>query len=273
MLKNFRASRSGRHWLCGLFFLAAAPAAAEVSIPCGAPAEFNRLDQPLARTSQRLLSGQPLTIVAIGSSSTAGAGASSSAASYPSRLEVELKQRFTAATIKVLNRGVNGEEAADMIARFDKAVLAEQPDLVLWQVGTNSVLRDGSIETTGSLIRQGLARLKAGGADVVLIDPQFAPKVVVKPEAEAMVQLIATTAKAINVPVFHRFAIMRHWQQSERVAFDQFLSSDGLHLNDWSYGCWAKLLAGAIAEAATRATTVAGGAPATTAAIREQAGR
>ena len=36
-----------------------------------------------------------------------------------------------------------GEEAADMLARFETGVIAEHPHLVLWQVGTNSVLRDG----------------------------------------------------------------------------------------------------------------------------------
>ena len=61
---------------------------------CSAPAEVTRLNYPLRHAARRLASGEPLTIVAIGSSSTAGAGASSPAASYPSRLAVELKQRF-----------------------------------------------------------------------------------------------------------------------------------------------------------------------------------
>ena len=237
---------------------APAPAGAQTAIACNAPAEFNRFEQPLSRTSARLLSGLPVTIVAIGSSSTAGAGATSSAASYPSRLEVELRDRFPTAVIRVLNRGINGEEAGDMISRFDKAVFPERPDLVLWQVGTNSVLRDGSLEVAGSLLRQGLERLKASGADVVLIDPQFAPKVIVKSEAQAMVSLIGTAAKAMNVSVFHRFDVMRHWQLSEKIGFENFLSPDGLHMNDWSYGCLAKLLAGAIVEASMRTTAVAG---------------
>ena len=37
-----------------------------------------------------------------------------------------------------LNRGVNGEEAKDMVARLDEGVLSERPDLILWQVGANS---------------------------------------------------------------------------------------------------------------------------------------
>src|ERR671937_2936590 len=78
------------------------------TLACTAPSEVTRLDQPLRRVGQRIAARQPITIVAIGSSSTAGAGASSSAASYPSRLEIELKARFPNLDIKVLNRGIGG---------------------------------------------------------------------------------------------------------------------------------------------------------------------
>jgi acyl-CoA thioesterase I len=92
---------------------------------------------------------------------------------------------------------------------------------------------------------------------VILIDPQYAPKVLGKPDAHRMVDLIATIAKAHNVDLFHRFAVMRYWHEAERLGFEEILSADGLHLNDWSYECWAKLLAGQIAEAATRVPVTA----------------
>ena len=235
-------------------------ALAELPAPaCTGPAD--RLDQPLRRTSQRLAKGEPLTIVAIGSSSTSGAGASSSSASYPARLEVELKERFPGRTIRVLNRGIGGEEVADMLARFDRAVLAEQPDLVLWQVGTNSVLRGHSIATVAARVHEGLMRLRESGADVILVDPQFAPKVLDRPDGERMVDLLGQTAKVENVSIFHRFAVMRHWHKIQQLPFETFLSPDGLHMNDWSYACVAKLLASAIEEATTRARTIAGAHP------------
>jgi acyl-CoA thioesterase-1 len=109
---------------------------------CSAPAELAHLDHPLQHTARRLASGEPLTIVAIGSSSTPARARVRQAASYPSRLAVELKQRFPGHDITVLNRGVNGEETEQMMARFATGVIAAHPDLVLWQVGTNSVLRD-----------------------------------------------------------------------------------------------------------------------------------
>jgi lysophospholipase L1-like esterase len=195
---------------------------------------------------------EPITIVAIGSSSTAGAGASSPTANYPSRLAVELKRLFPTHSITVLNRGVGGEEVAQMVARFDIGVLAEHPDLVLWQLGTNAVIRDHMFTDHAAAIRDGLNKIRAVGADVVLIDPQFAPKVIVKPDAEHMVELIATTAKAEDIDLFRRFDLMKRWREVDHLGFETFVSPDGLHMNDWSYACMAKGLGLAIAEAAER---------------------
>ncbi len=236
--------------------------AQETAPACKAPNELIRLTQPLAHTAKRLAGGDPLTIVAIGSSSTAGAGASSPAASYPSRLAIELKEQFSDHPIAMLNRGVNGEIARDMLARFEDSVIKPKPDLVLWQVGTNSVLRDQPIAPASALIREGVKQIKAIGADVVLIDPQFAPKVIAKPHAEEMVGLISASAKEINVDLFQRFAVMRYWRETAQIPFSAFVSPDELHMNDWSYACLAKLLGASIAEAATRGVATARAAPA-----------
>lgn len=227
------------------------------TVPCRVKADLVRLAHPLPRVAQRLATGQPLTIVAIGSSSTAGAGASKPELNYPSRLQAELAARFPRQRIIVRNRGVNGEEIGDMLRRFDGAVIAEKPDLVLWQLGTNSVLRDHSMADRGAGIRLGLDKIKRVGADVVLIDPQFAPKVIAKPQAEAMVQLIGLTAKSENVDLFHRYDLMKDWRDGDKLSFGTFVSADGLHMNDWSYGCLAKSLAAAIVEAATRPVAAA----------------
>jgi acyl-CoA thioesterase I len=217
---------------------------------CGAPSLLAHLDHPLLHTARRAAPREPPVVIAIGSSSTAGAGASSPAASYPSRLAAELKKLFPGHDITVLNRGVNGEETQDMMARFATGVIAEHPQLVLWQVGTNSVLRDHPLDTHAAELRQGIEQLKAIGTDVVLIDLQYAPQVLAKSETPGMVDQIALAAKDENVDIFHRFAVMRDWHEVQHDPFDVFVSPDGLHMNDWGYACWAKLLAAAIADAA-----------------------
>src|SRR5215831_3056582 len=168
-----------------------APASATPAAPhpaaCTVATDQVRFDFPLPRAGRLLVSGLPIKIVALGSSSTYGAGASTRAASYPSRLAEELVRRFPGHKFTVLNRGVNGEDVRNMLARLDTAVVREMPDLVLWQLGTNSVLDGKAVQPHASLLHDGLARLKATGADVVLIDPQYAPKVIAKRNAYEMV--------------------------------------------------------------------------------------
>jgi lysophospholipase L1-like esterase len=252
-------NRFGVRAVTGLAALLAAllaPSAHASQPDCQTPAELTRLAHPLAQVGRKLARKQSVVIVAIGSSSTAGAGASSKSASYPSRLEAELRGRFPGHDIVVHNRGIGGEEIGDMLKRFGQAVVTAKPDLVLWQLGTNSVLRNRKAGESDAAIRDGISTIRATGADLVLIDPQFAPKVIDKPEAARMVALIATTAKDAGVGLFRRFAIMKHWQDVDKLAFATFVSPDGLHMNDWSYACLARGLGEAIAEAARRPAPV-----------------
>src|SRR6266516_3162455 len=150
------------------------------------------------RKMPRAISGRPVASVRPG---------------YPSRLQVELRTHFRRDSIQVMNRGVGGEEAPQMLARFGRGVMPEKPDLVLWQVGSNAVLRGHDVVKIAEVIREGVGQLKAIGADVILIDPQFAPRVIEKPDTEQMVALIAATAKRQNVDLFRRFAVMRYWRE------------------------------------------------------------
>jgi len=244
-----RRTTSIRISLLGICFLSGAVNASDRA-NCFVPPELARFEFPLKRIGDHLGLSEPIIIVALGSSSTAGAGASSPAKVYPSRLASELERIFPSERTEVLNRGVNGERAVDMLARFDKSVSAEHPDVVIWQLGSNAVLR--GFEPANFLIREGIDRMKSIGADIILIDPQYAPKLLARPQLEEMIDFISSTAKREKVDLFHRFALMRHWHDVEGMPFEAFSSADGLHMNDWSYDCLAKGLARAIAEAATR---------------------
>src|ERR1700722_1182663 len=103
---------------------------------CSAPRSDTALLDPLPHTALRLAAGKSLTIVALGSSSTYGTGASRPEYSYPSRLAALLRARYPGADIKVINRGVGGELIGDTTARIAREVIGDQPDLVIWQVGT-----------------------------------------------------------------------------------------------------------------------------------------
>jgi acyl-CoA thioesterase-1 len=227
---------------------------------CAIAPDLAQFDFTLPRTGDRLATRQPVKIVAIGSSSTYGEGASSPEWSYPSRLRLELTQRFPAQTFNVVNRGVNGDNDYDKRDRFERDVIAERPDVVLWQLGTNSMLGGDPTASHRQVLRDGVVHLSAAtGADIVLIDPQYAPKVIRGGSAHVMVGMISDVARDVRVNVFRRYEMMRRWREVERLSFDKFISDDELHMNDWSYACIARTLATAMAEAATRPqSTLAG---------------
>jgi lysophospholipase L1-like esterase len=221
---------------------------------CAIPPELGALDATLPHTAARLAAGGPLTIVTLGSSSTEGIGASSPEHSYPSRLAAQLRARFPAIPIRVVNRGVGGEISPQMVARIDRDVLAEKPDLVIWQLGTNSVLHDRNPADEQTVARAGIARLKAAEADVLLMDLQYAPAVLLHPGYRDMELVLAGVARSEQVALIRRFAMMRHWAEDGRMTLDVMLAADRLHMSDTSYDCLARQVTRGII-AATREET------------------
>jgi lysophospholipase L1-like esterase len=184
-----------------------------------------------------------VVIVAFGSSSTQGYGATSPEFNYPNRLAAQLRRQYPGADITVLNRGRGGEDAPEMMKRLQSEVVDAKPDLVIWQVGTNAVLRNLDPAETAKMVEDGVARIQGAGADVVLVDPQYSPRVTEHPEnASRIVTLLGRVAALRHVGIFPRFAVMRDWHDQQALPIDSFVIADGLHMNDWGYACFAQLL-------------------------------
>jgi lysophospholipase L1-like esterase len=212
-------------------------------VPCSAPKGGVPSMGSLPHVAGKLAAGQPVVIVAFGSSSTQGWGSSSPDFSYPSRLLAQLKRRYPTADITVINRGKGGEDAPEMMKRLQTAVLDANPDLVIWQVGTNAVLRGFDPAETEKQVEEGIARIQAAGSDVVLVDPQYSPRVTERAEnAGRMLNLLRRIASLRHVGIFPRFEVMRDWHEKQELPVETFVIADGLHMNDWGYACFAQLL-------------------------------
>jgi len=216
---------------------------------CAVPPDITRFNVDLPYTARALRSGQPLEIVAIGSSSTKGIGASDSAHTYPALLAEELHRELPQSPLNVINQGVGGEMALQMMARFERDVLPYHPQLVIWQTGSNQALRSDDVASYTATIREGVSRLKSTQADIILMDPQFSPRIIARPTHLLVVDSIEAVAKDMHVGVFRRFALMRHWVSSGRYKMEDIVSADGLHMNDLSYACVANLLADSLIAA------------------------
>ncbi|UEM13486.1 SGNH/GDSL hydrolase family protein [Bradyrhizobium barranii subsp. barranii] len=212
-------------------------------VPCLTPKGGSKAMGSLPHVAGKLVAGKPVVIVAFGSS-TAGYGASSPDFNYPNRLAAQLRRQYPTADITVINAGVGGEDAPEMMKRLQKEVIDVHPDLVIWQVGTNAVLRNLDPGDTAKMVEDGISRIQAaGGADIVLVDPQYSPAVNQRKEsAGKMVHLLGKVAELRHVGIFPRFEVMRDWHENQSIPVESFVIADGLHMNDWGYACFAQIL-------------------------------
>jgi lysophospholipase L1-like esterase len=200
--------------------------------------------RPLRALSRAVRANRPIRVLAIGSSSTVGIGASSPSATYTAKLETTLEGALKGLDFEIIGRGLSGEEAQGAAERMKKEVGASRPDLVVWQVGTNDALRHVSIESFKTCLRTTLAWLAENRMEVVLIDPQYGEALVKDAHYELVVTAIAEVAREARVLLVDRFEAMRELHRQRGDGF--YLTSDNLHMNDVGHRCMAEQLARSI---------------------------
>lgn len=238
------------------------PPSTSPSVPltksCEAPMAEVAALAPLPRTVEKLKARGELRVLAIGSSSTAGVGASSPKKSYPAQLESILERVFKGLEVVIINRGVSGEVAAATAERLKAQVALEKPDLVLWQVGTNDALARVPVEDFAQSVTDTIRWLKEFGVDVVLVGLQYTPRVARDEYYASIRAALHKIALAENVLLVRRFEAMKFLEHDHA---GELLSGDGLHLNDLGYLCMAEHVARAVVVSAFIKALMAPGPP------------
>ncbi len=234
--------------LAGLGLVVALSAPAFANEPrCNKARHVAGFEKPLPTLETRLEAGETIRIVALGSSSTEGTPNLSKKEIYPAVLERVLA-REVLNPVEILNRGKGGETIAHMLARLDRDVIAEKPDLVIWQLGVNDVLSMDGVESAIADMRVALQRLKEQRIPVVLMDLQVAPMVDSDKDTPVMQAAIAEAARAEGVLHFHRYEIMKNLVSTQAAAMDDLVMGDGLHMTAFGHLCTGTLLAQQIAK-------------------------
>jgi lysophospholipase L1-like esterase len=217
---------------------------------CNVPRDLIRFKHGLPNLARALAKGDAVDIIALGSSSTAGSGASNPSASYPARLDMELDRRFPGKDFRVANYGTGGMLARDMLDRIHDriATMPQPPALVVWQTGVNDAVQDIGLAQFAEILHRGILDLKSAGIDVILVDMQFYPRSERVAVYGDYLRAMRRAADADKVPLFQRFSVMKHLIKSGQHTPEELLAPDNFHLNDLSYGCLAELLADSIEE-------------------------
>lgn len=198
----------------------------------------------LRSVRRAIIEKRPVRVIALGSSSTVGIGASSPLASYPVRLENDLEGVIEGLQVEMFPRGQSGEVAEGAAERLKAEVAEIKPDLIVWQVGTNDAVARIDADDFGEQLRETLSWLASHNIDVVLIDPQYVERLSKDTRYTGIVNEIATVASEKRILLVNRYDAMADLAREHPGS--SYLSNDRFHLNDLGYRCMAEYAARAI---------------------------
>jgi hypothetical protein len=244
-MKSNSGAILGLTLLAGL--LTAAPARAEdAPQSCEVPAYLLTSESALPKVADAVKSGRPLDILVVGSrSSTIN---TSDGSAYPGRLQAMLTEKLPSVAVNVSLELQVKKTAEEVAGGLVKLVEGKKPTLVIWQTGTVDAMRSIDPDDFRGAVDEGVAALQNAGADVVLINLQYSPRTETMISATPYLDNMRVVAQQHDVPLFDRFAIMRHWNESGD--FDLFSASHGVELAKRVHDCLGRALSKFVIDAA-----------------------
>jgi hypothetical protein len=221
-----------------LLFLAAAaqgwcqadaPEAAPAAVKCDLPPELTTPDEDLPRVATAMSARGQVQILAIGSGSTVGdtngAGATefkhAAKSSFAYRMIDALQALKPSVGFHLTVKGGRNMTAEEMLPLLRQELAAHQYDLVLWQTGTVEAVRGLRPEAMRDVMRDGVDLAAAGGADVVLVDPQFSRFLRANTDLVPYDAALQEVAAMPGVTLFHRFELTHIWAAKGDIDLEQ----------------------------------------------------
>lgn len=213
---------------------------------CDVPAYLLTSDSQLPKVAEAIKKGQPLTILVVGSRSSSIP--SSEASAYPARLQAALKERFPQTPINLSVELQSAKTSEETAATLVKLVEAKKPTLVVWQTGTVDAMRSVDPDDFRGAVDEGVGALQKAGSDVILMNLQYSPRTETMISAPPYLDNMRLVAQQHEVPLFDRFAIMRHW--NDAGDFDLFSTAHGIDLAKRVHDCLGRALSKFVVDSA-----------------------
>jgi hypothetical protein len=204
----------------------ASTSAADIDERCSVPAY---LTEPLAKLDRATIAAKrdrKLDILLL-SGSPSQTGAAKGLRSYPTFFEAALRSQLPGVQTNVTVHAAARRAVPELLPKLPELLSQAQPSLVVWQAGTADAYRGIEADEFSEALRTGIATVLNSGADVVLLDLQYSPRTDQLVDISNYLAHMRTVADSMDVPLFSRYEIMRHW--SDSGAFDlTSLRNDGL---------------------------------------------
>ena len=213
---------------------------------CEVPSYLLSTESTLPKVTEAVKNARPLTVLVIGSRSSTILSSETSA--YPAKLQAALKEKLPSIPVNLSVELQTGKTAEEVDANLVKLVEAKKPTLVIWQTGTVDAMRSVDPDDFRGAIDNGVAALQNAGTDVVLVNLQYSPRTETMISAPPYLDNMKVVAQQHSVPLFDRFAIMRHW--NDAGDFDLFSTFHGTDMAKRVHACLGRALSKFVLDAA-----------------------
>jgi lysophospholipase L1-like esterase len=226
--------------VAGVLALGPAAATAQVAPPpmakeCGDPTVD---DHPLPNSAAALQLRKRLKILAIGSSPKAVLGLGRRGSPL---LENILERTIKGLDVEIVNRGFSGELADAAGERIRIEVALGQPDIVLWQVGTNDALAHVPVDAFEQSVTATVQWLKQHNVDVILVGLRYAKGLAKDPHYQAIrigLGRVAAAEKVLRIGRYEAMEVLsRTMASADQPVLGDFAQTEA------GYNCMAQYIA------------------------------
>jgi hypothetical protein len=221
--------------------LPGAPIRAATPDGCAAAPAFSTPDEKLKHLAEAVRGQDTIDVLAVGSGTMVGQDGGGGNA-FPYRMIQGLRSELPGREIELTLRGSRGATAGEMLKLIETELAEQHFALVLWQTGTVEALRSIPPEELRKVLEAGIEKVRASGADLVLIDAQYSKPMAAKVNELPYLEVLRKVAEEQGVVLFRRYDLMQSWAADGRNDLENVRKADREKVIDALHACLAQVL-------------------------------
>ena len=167
---------------------------------------------------------------------------------FPMVMGRALETALPGVAVHVTVQGARSMAATGMVDLMRTALAQHQYQLVVWQTGTLEAVRNVQPGDFSQTLADGQDVVRAAGADLVLVDPQYSRFLQTNANLDPYLQAFSQAAAVADVVWFRRFDLMRSWVGDGQIDLEHTPKAERRAAVELLHACLGAHLAALVAE-------------------------
>lgn len=233
----------------GALWLVLSAGAVQAKEPCPVPEDLALRNIALPAARRAVADKSALTILVLGGTPMAGAMTGDPTTTLPAQLQVELTDALPGVRVRVVNGAVPRSSAEATVARMPDRLREIEARVVIWATGSREVAMSADLDPFFATLRTGIRTVRDAGADLILVDMQYAPSIARIMNNAPFRAVLLGIAAASDIPILPRYELMMRWNDDGLLNLDALDPQERQLVARRLFACLAVALSRPIAAA------------------------